>query len=958
MMRYISFKKQKGSPPLPPLKTDETRKIGEAVPPNLTGRGSFPLSSSGKSAPLCVSSKDYPGVLRIAKLFQIDIRNVTDVEPILSIDKIPAAKEIVLIGTLGKSPLIDKLVQEKKIDVSALKGKWEVFLIQVVEKPLAGVDRALVIVGSDKRGTIFGMFDISAQIGVSPLYWWADVPVKKHSEIFVLPGKYIQEEPKIKYRGIFINDEAPAFSGWTIEKFGGFNHKVYEKVFELILRMKGNYLWPAMWGRAFYDDDPESPKLANEYGIVIGTSHHEPMMRAHDEWRRYGSGAWNYETNEKALKEFWKEGVQRMNAYESVVTVGMRGDGDEPMSEGTAIELLEKIIADQRKILEEVTGKDASKTPQMWALYKEVQEYYDKGMRFPDDVTLLFCDDNWGNIRKLPKLEDKPHSGGYGIYYHFDYVGGPRNYKWLNTSPISRTWEQMNLAYRYGVKDLWIVNVGDIKPMEFPIQFFLDYAWNPEKIGAESLQEYTKVWAEEQFGEKYAEDIADIISKYTKYNARRKPELLAPDTYSLINYREAETVVSDYNKLAERTEKIYEAIPSEYKDAYYQLVLYPVKACANLNELYFTVAKNKLYAKQGRAAANELAEKVKELFAKDAEIANYYNKVMAGGKWNHMMDQIHIGYIYWQQPSKSTMPEVEEIKTSDDADMGVMVEGSEKWWPGEKGETLLPEFDVYNQQTFYIEIFNRGKNSFNYTINAEASWLKITPKQGKVAKEVRALVSVDWKKVPTGRQKIPITITGPNNNKAIVYAVINNPETPKREQLKGFIESNGYVSIEAENYTKAIESGTVKWQVIPDLGRTSSAVTPFPVTAKSQTPGENSPHLQYQMYLFNSGEVKVEIYLSPTLNFCNTEGLRYAISFDDEKPQIINIHKNKTLQDWEESVRSNITIAVSKHNIKKPGEHVLKFWFVDSGIVLQKIVVDTGNLKPSYLGAPESFCKS
>lgn len=916
-------------------------------------KNSFTLSSSGKSASLCISSKDYAGIARIAKLFQTDIKNVTGAEPELSIDKTPPAKELVLIGTLGKNPIIDKLIQEKKIDVSQIKGKREMFLIQVVEKPFPNVEKALVIVGSDKRGTIFGMFDISSQIGVSPLYWWADVPIKKHSEIFVLPGKYIQEEPKVKYRGIFINDEAPAFSGWTFEKFGGFNHKVYEKVFELILRLKGNYLWPAMWGRAFYDDDPENPKLADEYGVVIGTSHHEPMMRAHDEWRRYGSGAWNYETNEKTLRKFWQEGIERMDSYESVVTVGMRGDGDEPMTEGQNIALLERIISDQRKILEEVTGKKASETEQMWALYKEVQEYYDKGMRVPDDVMLLLCDDNWGNIRKLPKLEDKPRKGGYGIYYHFDYVGGPRNYKWLNTSPISRTWEQMNLAYRYGVKHLWIVNVGDIKPMEFPIQFFLDFAWDPGQIPAESLNEYTKLWAQEQFGEEYAEDIAAFISKYTKYNSRRKPELLSPDTYSLINFREFETVVSDYNKLAEKAETIYEKIPAEYKDAYYQLVLYPVKSCANLNELYLTVAQNRLYAKQGRVLTNELAEKAKQLFTKDAELANYYNKVMASGKWNHMMDQIHIGYTYWQQPEKAAMPEVKQVKTPNTADMGVVVEGSDE----ETREAALPEFDIYNQQTFYIEIFNRGKVAFDYEVTSEVAWLKIEPKQGSVEKEVRVLVSVDWDKAPTGKHKVPITITGANGKKVTVCAVVNNPTTPKPEQIKGFVEGNGYVAIEASHYSQAVDSEDVKWKVIPDLGRTSSAVTVFPVTADSCTPKGNSPHLEYKVYLLNSGKVELKVYVSPTLNFHNTDGLKYAVSFDDAPPKIVNLHKDTSLHAWEKWVSDNIIETSSEHNIDKPGEHTLKFWFVDSGVVVQKLIIDTGGLKPSYLGPPESFCK-
>jgi len=609
--------------------------------------GSFALSANSKSSPLYVSSRDYPGVLRVLNHLQSDIERVTNAKPTLSIDAVPTSKEIVLVGTLGRSPLIDKLVQEKKLNIEGIAGRWETFLIQIIEEPLPDVDRALVIVGSDKRGTIYGMYDLSAQIGVSPWYFWADVPVKKQSSLYVIPGSHTLGEPAVKYRGIFINDEQPALSGWAYEKFGGFNSKFYEHVFELILRMKGNYLWPAMWGRAFYVDDPRNPQLADEYGVVIATSHHEPMMRAHAEWAQIGTGPWNYEKNEKVLREFWKKSIERTGSFESVITLGMRGDGDEPMTEEANIELLQRIVRDQRTILAEVTGKDVTTIPQVWALYKEVQEYYDKGMRTPDDVTLLLCDDNWGNIRKLPRPTDKPHPGGYGIYYHYDYVGGPRNYKWLNTNQISRVWEQMHLAYRYGATRIWIVNVGDIKPMEFPTEFFLDYAWNPEQWPAQRLPEYTRLWAERQFGPEYSEEIADIITQYTRYNSRRKPELLAPDTYSLHNYREAETIVADYNNLVERAQRISDALPQEYRDAFFQLVLHPTLACANLNELYVTVGKNRLYAAQGRSATNGLAEKAKELFARDSAITHYYNNVMANGKWSHMMDQTHIGYTYW-----------------------------------------------------------------------------------------------------------------------------------------------------------------------------------------------------------------------------------------------------------------------------------------------------------------------
>ena len=336
-------------------------------------------------------------------------------------------------------------------------------------------------------------------------------PLKKRRKFILKNGIYNYGSPSVKYRGIFINDEAPAFSGWAKEKFGGVNHFVYEKIFELMLRLKANYLWPAMWGNAFNDDDTLNPILANQYGIVMGTTHHEPMLRAQQEWKRYGKGMWNYDSNEVVLKAFWKKGIENMDSRESIVPIGMRGDGDMPMTEGSNIALLERIVKDQRQIIADVTKKPASETPQLWALYKEVQDYYDKGMRVPDDVTLLLCDDNWGNIRKLPKPGDKPRAGGYGIYYHFDYVGDPRNYKWLNTNSIPRVWEQMNLAYEYGVDRIWIVNVGDLKPMELPISFFLDYAWNTKKWNADNISDYTTQWSEQIFGQQYAKEIAKFI---------------------------------------------------------------------------------------------------------------------------------------------------------------------------------------------------------------------------------------------------------------------------------------------------------------------------------------------------------------------------------------------------------------------------------------------------------------
>jgi hypothetical protein len=586
-------------------------------------------------------------------------------------------------------------------------------------------------------------------------------------------------------------------------------------------------------------------------------------------------------------------------------------------------------------------------------------------MRVPDDVTLLLCDDNWGNVRILPSLDSKPRKGGYGMYYHFDFYGGPRSYIWLNTNPIPKIWQQMYLSYHRGVDRIWVVNVGDLKPMEFPISFFLDYGLDPDKWQAERLPEYTRLWAQQQFGPKHAEAIAELLDGYTKFNGRRTPEMLAPDTYSLVNYREAETVVADYNKLAEKAEQIGKALPAQYQDAYYQLVLYPVLACANLNELYVTVGLNRLYASQGRAAANDLATKAKELFEKDSKLSDRYHKI-GSGKWNHMMDTPNIGFTSWNQPPRDMMPKVEEVNLPDKTEMGVAVEGTTQWWTESNKEAVLPEFDKFNQQTYYIEVFNRGKAPFEYAAETSQPWLQVVPEKGKVETQQRLSVSVDWEKVPAGTQGASIKITGLDADSAIVKAVVKNPESPKRNEIKGFVESNGYVSIEAEHYTKAVGAKPVKWLTIPKEGRTLSGVTPVPMTVKSQTPQGDSPRLEYSIYLFSSGRIKVNVYMSPVQNFNKKQGLRYAISFDDEQPQIVNIHEKDTVPDWNypmwwnQMVGDSIKIAKTTHQIDKPGEHVLKFWMVDPGIVLQKVVIDAGGVKKSYLGPPESYhdCKN
>jgi hypothetical protein len=791
----------------------------------------FPLATDGKPVSVLAEANDHKGVLRAVDDLRNDISLVTGALPGDS-----KGQYAVIVGTVGESAVIDQLIKDGKIEAGDIVGKFEKYIIKTVKNPIDGVTEALVVAGSDKRGTIYGIYEISKQIGVSPWHYWADVPVVKQENLYVKPGTYTEGEPAVKYRGIFLNDEAPALTGWSRATFGGFNHKFYAKVFELILRLKGNFLWPAMWGSAFYDDDPLNGLLADEYGIVISTSHHEPLGRAHDEWRRYGQGAWNYNTNPKVLQEFWRGGMERMKDFETVVTVGMRGDGDEPMSRESDVALLQKIVRDQRNIISKVTKKKTEETPQVWALYKEVQDYYDQGMRVPDDITLLLCDDNWGNVRKLPALGEKKRKGGYGMYYHFDYVGGPRNYKWVNVSQVQRIWEQMNLTYQYGVDRIWVVNVGDLKPMEYPISFFLDMAWDPNRFNADNLLQHTEEWCAQQFGEKYAKESARLLNLYTKYNRRVTPELLDANTYSLDNYNEFETVVNDYRDLVIDAMRLYNIIPNDYKDAFDQLVLWPINACSNLYEMYYAVAKNRQYAAKADLKANCWADKVKECFDRDSILTVHYNTGIANGKWPHMMDQIRIGYTYWQQPRHRVMPKVEYI-----------------------------------------------------------------------------MQTMEYKE-------------------------------------KVFAECDGYVSIEAENFTRQNSTGGVEWQVIPDLGKTVSAITTMPVTV---SPEDKNVYLEYDVDLKSTGEAKLIVLVSPTLNFNMNKGLRYAVSINGGEEQIVNFngHYRGELGKWQ---ANSIIESSTTHQIDRAGKHTIRFRVLEPGIVLQKIMLDLGGLKPSYLGAPQS----
>ena len=553
-------------------------------------------------------------------------------------------------------------MKQKRINGNLLKGKREKFIITLI-------DGQLVIAGSDRRGTIYGIYELSQQMGVSPWYDWADVPVEHHDSIFVNKGIYTDGEPAVRYRGIFLNDEAPCLTSWVKNTYGtGYgDHRFYQRVFELVLRLRGNMMWPAMWGWAFYADDPENEKTADEMGVVMSTSHHEPMARNHQEYarNRKGWGPWNYQKNKANLQKFFREGIERMKGTEQIVTIGMRGDGDEAMSAEADTKLMTNIINDQRKIIADVTGRKASETPQVWALYKEVLDYYDKGMKVPDDVTLLLCDDNWGNVRRVPNAKERKHKGGWGLYYHVDYVGAPRNSKMLNVTPVQNPWEQLTLAYENGIDRLWILNVGDLKPMEYPISQFMDMAWNPRKYDVNNITRHTRNWCAQQFGESQADEAARILNLICKYNGRCTPEMLDKNTYSLEN-GEWQEVVNQYLQLEADALRQYNSLPTSYHDAYRQIILFPIELMSNLHQMYFAQAQNHALYKQGNPKANVWADECERLFKRDSLICDYYNHKMAGGKWNGMMTQKHIGYKSWNDDfEKDTCPGLFRVTSKD-----------------------------------------------------------------------------------------------------------------------------------------------------------------------------------------------------------------------------------------------------------------------------------------------------
>lgn len=877
--------------------------------------GAFKIASEGQAATIYVDSDDWKGVIRAANDLSEDIHKVSGAKSAVMEKLQYPAQGSILIGTIGKSKIIDQLIASKKIDISSVKGQWESFIIQTV-------DGNLVVAGSDKRGTIYGIYDISEKIGVSPWYWWADVPIKKSDRLFIKNGKYIQESPKVKYRGIFINDESPSFTGWCNAKFGGVNSKMYIHMFELLLRLKANCLWPAMWGNAFNEDDPLNPVLADEYGIVMGTSHHEPMMRAQKEYtkRKQNVGAWDYVTNKAGLDKFWYEGLERNKNFDNLITIGMRGDGDKPMGEGDDeenIKILGHVIDGQRKIIRDVYGKDPAEVPQLWAIFTEVQRYYDAGFAVPDDVTLLFCDNNWGYIRRTGPQKEKNRKGGMGLYYHIDMNGGPWNDRWINTTTIPKLREQLNLAYQTGLDRIWIINVGDLKPKELPIDFIMRFAWNPNATPADKTMDYLVDWATQIFGEEHAKEIADVVSKYSKYNLMRKPEVQHPTIFSHINYNEADRMLNLWHDVVAKAEAIGAKISSEAKDAYYQLVLYPTKASAGVAEIYYAAGKNNLYAKQGRVSANDYANRAKNLFELDKKLSDFYNDSIAGGRWKNMMSDIHIGYEQWSMPKENKLPEMQEVVPLSTPTMGVAIEGSELSWPGASQSAQLPVFDLLNKRSYYIDVFNKGIGSFEFKAKADRPWIKLSQNKGKVDKETRIMVTIDRSKLKNNSGEGSIEIT---QNETVVLVKVTAAGYTLPVTKEPYYGGLGEFSIPASKFNAAIEGKEAKWVFYPDLGRAEGCMGISPVTAQSATIA-TAPRLEYKIYIPADGSLTAFLGILPVQDVNPERGLRIAVSIDKEQPQLIDARQG-LVDIFNEYTEANLSKSKVLKPLPTPNRHL------------------------------------
>ncbi len=944
----------------------------------------------GKTA-ILVEPEAFEGVKRIAGKLAEDVEKVTGEKPEIVSGLTEKYSQVVFCATLGKSALADALAQSHGIDAGALRGKREVYQIKFAE---IGGKRTLVICGSDKRGTIYGIFALSEYIGVSPLCFWGDVsPVKRDSVAVGEDIQTISKEPSVKYRGFFINDEWPCFGTWATSHFGGFNAECYEHVFELLLRLKGNYLWPAMWTASFPLDGPGSAneELADIYGVVMGYSHHEPCLRASEEWDKvrgedsiYGN-EWNFYTNEEGLLHYWEDALKRSGGYENVITIGMRGERDSSMLGEDAtleenISLLKRIITAQRELIRRNVDSDVDRVPQLLALYKEVERYFYgdasaeglKDWKELENVTFMLCEDNFGHMRTLPSRDMVDHPGGWGMYFHFDYHGEPISYEWVDSTPLSQTWEQMTEAYEYGIRDVWIVNVGDLKLHEVPLTYFLSLAYDFEKWGSanrNSTREYLAQWVEKTFplaSKKQQRQIGEVFTEYVRMNSLRRPEALHAGVYHPCHYGETERMLAFAGQLEEKSRDLFAGLPEEERDAYYSMIHFSATVSANLLKMHLYAGKNHHYGAQGKVAANRYAGLAEECMARDRALAEEF-AAFKGGKWQGMQLAPHIGFTKWNEDDCRN-PVLVKVTPISKPVMKVSRRDEEKVATKNYGTPtvlLVEDFLSAGCDRVVLEVANGGVGSFHYTVGTSTGeelpdWLSVTPLEGEVTEQEEVVLTCHRKLLPPSVQRLRLHITDGDTCVAVEIAAraVEMGNLPPMT----FVERQGVIAILAGHYQAKKDTEKGAFHPIPDYGKYGkygSAMKVFPPTAHFGLE-EEKPSLTYSFVVQEPGEYQVEILTAPS----NPEGIGKSVNLLLETaserrvleliPGDFRAGENRDRR-WARGVLDQIHSAKTLWNFGK-GVQRLTIGALDAGVVLEKILIYRPGkpCKESYLGPEES----
>ena len=959
---------------------------------------SIVLAKQNQAIPFVLEESAFEGVKRIAKKVALDVQKVADVLPEVKVVTDAAqiaAKEVVFAATLGCSALLDALIAEGKIDKAPVEGKWEVFSLKLVEAPFPGVERALVIFGSDKRGTIYGLFSLSEYIGVSPMCYWGDAEPEKRQELVLNQDiAMVSKEPSVKFRGFFINDEWPCFGNWTWSHFNGFTAEVYDHVFEFLLRMKGNYLWPAMWSSSFPLDGPGrlNEELADIYGVVIGFSHHEPCLRASEEWDKvrgvdtvYGN-EWNYYTNAKGLAKYWEDGIIRSGKYEHLVTIGMRGERDTSMLGPDAtlkdnIELLKEIILKQRELIGKHINADVDKVPQLVALYKEVEAYFYgdeqteglKSWKELENVIFMLCEDNFGYMRTLPTADIRDHKGGFGMYYHFDYHGAPISYEWMPSTTMAKTWEQMTKAYDFGIREAWIVNVGDLKGNEVALHYFLSLAYDFEKWGSSapgSYTEYMQQWVHSVFPgvtPQIQEKIAQVYTDFVDLNAKRRPEAQNADIYHPCHYNEADRMLAAADRVDALNEEVYAAISGNAKLVYWSMVYFPAKASMNLLRMNLYAAKNHHYAKQGRKVANKYAALMDECIALDRQLVAEFG-AFRDGKWKGMELEEHIGFTKWNDdgwryPLKIQVQPVTKARLSvsraDDERIAVKNYGVPMCIP-------VTDFMYEGVQQVAIEISNDGVGVLDYTISVEngemPAWLAVEPMSGQVEDLQQVVLTCNREALPREPQTVRLIIS---DGDARVAIEVQAGVCRQAQELPNgyFLDNQGVITMEANHYLGKKDVADGAFTLIPHCGRSGNGMKVMPSTS-AYTCEQDKPEITYGFYLPKAGSYKVELWTNPFNSAVQGQEVAVEIRAGQqsaEKLQIIGPDfRGGDYNDgrWCQGVLDHIRVTTTSLDFQA-GLQTLTIGALDAGVVLERILVYPADksLKNSYLGPEESYFK-